>query len=55
MTKTRRKRLMLSIPDHQRAWLDEQADANCTSVNAEIVRSVKERRERVEAEERACC
>jgi hypothetical protein len=44
---------MLSIPDHQRAWLGEQADENCTNTNAEIVRSVKERRERVESEQRA--
>ena len=49
--KSKRARLMVSILAHQRTWLDEQADANCTSINAEIVRSIKERRERVEAEQ----
>jgi hypothetical protein len=51
--KAKRKRLMISIPDHLKEWLHRMADANCSTANAEVVRSVLERRERLEAAQRA--
>jgi hypothetical protein len=51
--KIKRARLMLSLPETDKFWLHQLANENCTSANAEIVRSVKERRERLEAEQRA--
>jgi hypothetical protein len=51
--KIERRKLMLSIPAPLKAWLHELAEENCTSANAEIIRSLRERRERMEAEQRA--
>jgi hypothetical protein len=51
--KSKRERLMLSIPGPLLSWVKELAAENCTSQNAEISRSIRERRERMEAERRA--
>ena len=51
--RTERIRLMVSIPRSIKTFLQQLADENCTSVNAEIVRSARERRERLEADKPA--
>ena len=38
----------LRIPAELKAWLDEQAEKNRSSLSSEVVRSIRERRERVE-------
>lgn len=42
-------RRTLRLPQDATTFLDRIAAANCTSVNAEIVRSVRERMERAQA------
>jgi hypothetical protein len=44
-----RERLMLSMPPALKSWLEEQAQRHCTSMNAEAIRSIAERRERMQA------
>jgi len=47
--KTKREKLMLSLPGPLKSWLQELAEENCTTANAEVVRSLRERRARMEA------
>jgi hypothetical protein len=49
--KTKRARLLLSIPQADKFWLQQLADDNCTSANAEIVRAIRERREHIASEQ----
>jgi hypothetical protein len=51
--KTKRARMMLSLPHPDKAWIEEQAEANCTSLNSEVIRAIRERRQREAAEQRA--
>jgi Arc-like DNA binding domain len=39
-------RLTLRMPGPLRSWIEDVAQANYTSANAEIVRAIRERRER---------
>ena len=48
-----RDRTMVTLPKPLRAWINEQAAKHCTSANAEIIRSVRERRERDQTEQQA--
>jgi hypothetical protein len=41
------------LPEDLHKWLHDQAAADLTSMNAQIVRSVRERKERVEREKAA--
>lgn len=37
-------RITFSLPAAERDWLREQAKANCTSINAELVRALRANR-----------
>ena len=39
--------LLIRVPDDVKAWLDQQAVLNCSTKSSEIVRSIRERIERM--------
>jgi hypothetical protein len=49
--KTTRARMLLYIPIPLKEWLKQQAEQNYTSQNSEIVLALREKRERVHAEQ----
>jgi hypothetical protein len=51
--KTKRVKFLMCLPVADKSWLRELAEFNSTSMAAEIIRSVHERRERLEGEEAA--
>jgi hypothetical protein len=51
--KSKRERLMLSIPAPLKSWIHEQAEENCTSANAEVIRCIRETRAHAETQQRA--
>jgi|BarGraIncu00222A_1022003.scaffolds.fasta_scaffold350380_1 hypothetical protein len=46
-------RVMARLPQEQKLWIEEQAERNFTSQNAEIVRSIRSRMESQQQPERA--
>ncbi|MGJ0506544.1 MAG: Arc family DNA-binding protein [Methylocystis sp.] len=40
--------ITVRMPASERDWLKEQANVNCTSLNSEVVRALRERREKAE-------
>lgn len=47
---TDRKPMQLRLPEALKAWLAEQAAKNGSSQNSEVIRAVRERMERAEAQ-----
>jgi len=47
---TDRKPFQLRLPEDLKAWLAAQASRNASSQNSEIIRALRERMERIEAE-----
>ncbi|WP_342742001.1 Arc family DNA-binding protein [Roseivivax halotolerans] len=43
-----RKPFQLRIPEDLKAWIEDQANKNGSSMNSEIVRALRERAERIE-------
>jgi hypothetical protein len=52
MSKREVIRVSAYLPPAAKAWVEEQADRNYTSITAEITRAILERRDRMEAEQR---
>jgi hypothetical protein len=46
-------RVMARLPQEQKLWIEEQAERNFTSQNAEIVRAIRSRMESLQQPERA--
>lgn len=44
--KTKIRQMQLRLPDDAKSWIKEQAEANASSQNSEVVRSIRERMER---------
>lgn len=45
-----RKPFQLRLPDDLKTWLAAQANRNASSQNSEVIRALRERMERIEAE-----
>jgi hypothetical protein len=53
MSEARPPRLMINIPPDVREWLEDQAERNASHMQAEIIRSVRERMVREKREKAA--
>jgi hypothetical protein len=40
--KQKTKRMLVRMPEEQKAWLESEADKNLTTQNAEVVRAIRE-------------
>jgi hypothetical protein len=45
LKKHQAERMLVRLPRPQKEWLTRVAEANCTSLNVEVIRSVRERME----------
>lgn len=47
---TKRLQIKIRLPNELKAWLEEQAKTNESTQNSEVVRAIRERMSRVEAQ-----
>jgi len=45
LKKHQAERMLVRLPSAQKEWLTRMAEANCTSINSEVIRCVRERME----------
>jgi hypothetical protein len=53
LVKRELRRTTIYLPPEQWTWIAEQAERNYTTITGEVVRIIRERRERMEAEQSA--
>jgi len=53
LVKRELRRTTIYLPPEQWTWIAEQAERNYTTITGEVVRFIRERRERMEAEQSA--